>query len=411
VSPAVATAVRRHSLVWLVAANLVGLLLAALLLWPELNDRLAPLTYGRWVPLHLDWQLYGWCALPLVGVLLKYYLPEDARGDFAARLALWSWSLALMVGGASWLGGHASGKLFLDWAGGARFAWSLALLILWLVLFTQTRRRGMNPWWVTALLGVLLVVPFLMYWAAGAGIYPSVNPGSGGATGASLLGSTLGVMVIVGLLPLLLRLGPGAGPRAGRIFVLGLVLTFSYFAGIDHGNASHHRPDQILGLVILLLWVPLAWVYVRSFSWTPDSRRWLGAAFVWWLLLAITGLLTFLPGISERLKFTNALVAHSHLAMAGLVTCLHVAILLNLGPVRPPRVGTFWGWQLGCAVHVAALSWLGWREGADPAVLYLRGGLADWCYGLRLAAGLVMFTASFLWLCDMGRKPDDPQKT
>lgn len=87
-NPRVATAVRRHSLGWLVAANLVGLLLAVFLLWPGLNDLLAPLTYGRWVPLHLDWQLYGWCSLPLVGVLFHYYLPEDDRAAITARLGL-----------------------------------------------------------------------------------------------------------------------------------------------------------------------------------------------------------------------------------------------------------------------------------------------------------------------------------
>lgn len=86
----------------------------------------------------------------------------------------------------------------------------------------------------------------------------------------------------------------------------------------------------------------------------------------------ITGLLTFLPGISERPKFTNALVAHTHLAITGLVTCLPVAILLIFGPGRAPRRWTFWVWLLGCAGQVAVLPWLGWREGADPAVLWAR---------------------------------------
>lgn len=116
-NPRAVTAVRRHSLGWLVAANLAGLWLAVLLLWPGLNDLLAPLTYGRWVPLHLDWQLYGWCALPLVGLLFHYYLPEDDRAAFAARLSLAIWSLALLAGGLSWLAGGVGGKLFLDWAG------------------------------------------------------------------------------------------------------------------------------------------------------------------------------------------------------------------------------------------------------------------------------------------------------
>ena len=36
------------------------------------------------------------------------------------------------------------------------------------------------------------------------------------------------------------------------------------------------------------------------------------------VICAATGFVIFLPGWSERLKFTNALVAHAHLAMAGL---------------------------------------------------------------------------------------------
>ncbi len=145
------------------------------------------------------------------------------------------------------------------------------------------------------------------------------------------------------------------------------------------------------------------------------------AAFVWWLSLVVTGFLTFLPGWSERLKFTNALVAHSHLAMAGLVTSLHVAILLNLDfgagklagvaakaesaslPVRRREEFTlsdwsFWLWQTSCALYVTALLWLGWNEGGDPSLLYVRGGLADWCYGLRFAAGGAMFVVSLNWL-------------
>ena len=41
-----------------------------LLVHPQLGDALGEYTYGRWAALHLNWQLYGWCSLPLVGVLL-----------------------------------------------------------------------------------------------------------------------------------------------------------------------------------------------------------------------------------------------------------------------------------------------------------------------------------------------------
>ena len=39
-----------HGVAWLLIANLVGLLLATLLLFPGLNHWLGELTYGRWMP-------------------------------------------------------------------------------------------------------------------------------------------------------------------------------------------------------------------------------------------------------------------------------------------------------------------------------------------------------------------------
>lgn len=53
----------------------------------------------------------------------------------------------------------------------------------------------------------------------------------------------------------------------------------------------------------------------------------------------MSGWLTFLPGIPERLKFTNGLVAHAHLAMAGVVTSVNGMILNQLDPARPLRRG------------------------------------------------------------------------
>src|SRR5947208_373392 len=53
-----------HSLLWLVLANCVGVLLAAMLLFPGINALLGEWTYGRWMAVHMNLQLYGWCSLP-----------------------------------------------------------------------------------------------------------------------------------------------------------------------------------------------------------------------------------------------------------------------------------------------------------------------------------------------------------
>ncbi len=408
-------------------ANAVGVWLAAELVWPALGDALAPLSYGRWMPLHMNWQLYGWCALPLVGVLLAWCV--DGRHPQVVgqvRVVLGAWSLALVLGGVAWLGGVTSGKLFLDWHGWARAVLPLAMIVLWTVCAAHAWwRRDVDSGRVKGLRGVilagLLFVPGLLYWSAGREVYPSVNPDSGGATGTSLLGSTLGIVTVFGLLPVMLRLPvchllsdklPGENGQElkpichlisdKRVWSAGwfwgaLAGSWVVFAGIDHGHASHHGWAQVGGLGLLIGWVPLAWGYFRRFEWEAPARPWLYGAFVWWLLLVVTGWLSFLPGVSERLKFTNGLVAHAHLAMAGLVTSVNFVILRQLAPRREPR-GNFALWQGACVVHVAALLALGWWE-RDYAGDLFRG--ETWTlvlYAVRLAAGAVMLAASVRWL-------------
>lgn len=409
----VAQSIRQHSLFWLVAANSVGVLLALDLLWPELGDHLAPLTYGRWIPLHLNWQLYGWCSLPLVGVLLHWIGLEPNMSAFRLnRLAIWAWTLALGAGGISWLAGVTSGKIFLDWHGWARPLLPAAMTLLWLTLAWQfwSQRRTLNPG-QHALQGFLLLalfcVPPAIFWASGRTVYPSVNPDSGGPTGASLLASSLGIIAVYGLLPTMLRQPiRSTTPITRRVFWFGLALSSGVCLIVNHGHASHHSSGQILSLSLLLGWLPLTWFYFRSFVWSSAAQRWLAAAFAWWVVLVISGFLFFLPGISERLKFTDALVAHAHLALAGLVTCFNLAVLNLLNPGRPITRG-FGFWQFALALHIAALACLGWAESADPGALFLSSGWTQAFYGLRLAAGLIMWALSAVWFLNRPQQPVD----
>lgn len=390
--------VARHALGWLVAGNAIGVLLAGLLLWPDLNGPLTPLTYGRWLPLHLDWQLYGWCALPLTGVLLAWCLDlRHPRVVWHTKSALGMWSLALLLGGGSWLGGVTSGKMFLEWYGWARPLLPLAMLLLWVVLAAHVwwRRKTLSRGALIArVLGLLalVIVPGALYWATGRAVYPSVNPDSGGATGSRLLASTLGIVAIYGFIAEVL----GVSHHRGRGWYWGyFVFSVAVCVGIENGNASHHELAQFVGLATLLGWLPLAWVYFRGAGGAPAARRWWGAAFAWWVALVAMGLWTFLPGVLERLKFTNGMVAHAHLAMAGLVTSANLAVLVELRAVKAVR--GFWFWQLANIVQVAVLLVLGWMEEGRLAELFLSAPWTQAVYSLRLAAGVVMLLLSVLW--------------
>jgi len=141
-NPAVALALR-HALGWLVAGNMVGLWLAALQLRPSLAA--GEWTYGRWVPVHLNLQLFGWTSLPLVAWLCACYEVDRSKAARWVPAAVWAWTAALAAGALSWLNGRTSGKIFLDWRDGSLWGMGAAMVGLWLVL-AAARHESPGGW-------------------------------------------------------------------------------------------------------------------------------------------------------------------------------------------------------------------------------------------------------------------------
>jgi cytochrome c oxidase cbb3-type subunit 1 len=404
----------QHSLAWLAFGNVVGLLLAALLLFPPLGQGLTPLTYGRWVPVHYNSLLYGWTSLPLVGLLFRWYLSPTTRSG-AASAALECWSGTLLIGCVSWLFGVTSGKHFMEWAGWPRLLLAATLLLLWLALAVgwierlRGRRVASSPGAGGAaaaaqgiFLLILLAVPLVLYGAASNQVYPPINPDSGGATGGSLLISSLLVVTIIWFSPW------AAGRRrlgcrgAAGITLLIQAAHYAWFFLLDHGDHSHHEPIQIISLGSLLIWVPLLAWHLRQFDWPPAARRWLRALWGWGAVLVVTGLAMFVPPNLDAWKFTNVLVAHSHAAMAGMLSSFCALALISL----PGDAGSdaIWGgrrlflaWQLGCALHVLALVGVGLAEAHDGHLVFQPDQAVRFYYFVRLAAGVVMCWVSLRW--------------
>lgn len=409
--------VARHALGWLVGANGVGLLLATLLLAPRLGDVLAPLSYGRWATVHLDLELYGWGALPLVGLLFRLFLGPRERG--LGRLALGLWSLALVAGTASWLLGGSGGKPFLDWRGPANLAFvaaqlSLAAVLgvgLWRTRPGRTRdggpgSGGSRPWFARAALWlVLLTVPAWLALGESDATYPPVNPASGGPTGVSLLGSTLGVIWIFVAAPAFLGLERRrSSPRSAWIVAL-LALHTMVFLGLDHGERTHRDTLEQLALASLLVWAVFLPRLYAAHHWPQPTRRWRIAFLAWGGLLLASALATFQPGVLDRLKFTDGLVAHAHLAMAGMMSAFGMLLLVASAPDGVAEGLTagrpFLLWQAGCLLQILVLAAAGWIEGGDSGAGWsaLTGELTpiSVLYSLRWLGGASMLIASLLW--------------
>jgi cytochrome c oxidase cbb3-type subunit 1 len=258
-----------HALFWLVFANAVGVLIATLLLFPALNRLLGEWTYGRWIMVHMNLELYGWASLPLAGFLFKVYGAD--RGPLAqwCRPVMWVWSAALALGAYSWLSGHSSGKLFLDWSGYSRVLFPLAMIALFLVLAVSFVREWNSAAIVTMAarsarvfgLVFLLAIPVAIYMAASPDFYPAINPDTGGPTGASQLESSLIVVAILLMLPFGLTRRKRENVRMIPIAWAIMIAEFVLCIALGRGDISHHRPAQFLSLGCLLLWIPLTPAY------------------------------------------------------------------------------------------------------------------------------------------------------
>jgi cytochrome c oxidase cbb3-type subunit 1 len=405
-----------HALAWLVFGNALGVMIAILLLAPGLNAWLGEWTYGRWMMVHMNTALYGWCSMPMLAFLFRVYGAE--RGQVAAwcRPVLWIWSSALVIGSISWVQGHSSGKLFLDWQGYAGVFFPLAMLALWIVLavaFVRSKRvggstRGARITKAAGLL-VLLAVPFAIYIASSPGIYPAINPDTGGPTGESQLESSLGIVLILLMLPFgISRRIAGRGRIIAASWVL-LAAEGALCATLSRADISHHSPAQWIALGSIVVWLPIMPAYYRAFAWKPETRRWRTSMLWWWGGLVISGWALFLPGVLDRAKFTDALVGHSLAAVAGFLSALLIFMMVELLGERDAwilnRAWSFHLWNWGVLAYVAVMSVAGWMEARDPAFTIVPGPARDTLYVIRLITGLMMLAASIEWLAAAFRLP------
>lgn len=408
-----------HSLFWLVVANAAGVLIAILLLLPGLNRQLGEWTYGRWVMVHMNLELYGWTSLPLAGFLFRVYGADRGPAANWCRPVLWVWSASLGVGVLSWLSGYSSGKLFLDWSGYARVLFPCALLTLWLLLALSpitnwSHSENAKPIAQAAKIAglvILLAVPFVIYIASGRGTYPPVNPASGGPTGASQLESSLAIVAVLLMLPFGLAPRKPGKPRTIAIAWIVLAAESALCAALGRADASHHQPAQFLSLGSLLAWLPLIPAYYAAFAWHANTRRWRLAFQWWWAALLVSGWIFFLPGVLDHFKFTDGLVGHSFVAMAGFTSSLIIFVIVQLlggdGWIFN-RMRSFLLWNVSVIAYVVLMTVAGWREGFDPAFTIVPGILRNVLYTLRLITGLSMLLASLDWFVDateLLRKP------
>lgn len=394
-----------HALGWLVLGNAIGLFLSILLLFPDLNP--GSLTYGRWTPVHLNAQLYGWTALPLIAWLFSIYEVHRSKAEPWAVATVWTWSCALAIGSISWLSGASSGKIFLDWRNGSLWVFVAAMIILWFVLgiaWTERKQHWNHSkkWFSGIGIACLALVPMAMVFAASPSVYPPVDQTTGGPTGSSLLGSTLMVIAIMLFLPHVSFLPAESSQSKPTWVFFGTCVVVFIITELMGG--THFDVWQIGAMLCLVPWVwiiPKDW---KRFTWPAETLGWRIAAISWWSVLVISGVAMFFPGVLDHLKFTQALVAHSHLAMAGFTTSFCALLTVSITKRKIGGKFTIPLWNSAALGMILVLGWMGWREGDSYSWMISNPAWRQVGFVVRTVCGAVMLATSAVWWIQWTRK-------
>ncbi|HBI84558.1 MAG TPA: cytochrome C oxidase Cbb3, partial [Alcaligenaceae bacterium] len=123
------TVVRQFAImtvVWGIVGMLVGVVIAAQLLWPQLNFDIPWLTYGRLRPLHTNAVIFAFGGSALFAA--SYYVVQrtcQARlfAGWLAAFTFWGWQLIIVGAAVSLPLGFTSGKEY------AELEWPIDILI------------------------------------------------------------------------------------------------------------------------------------------------------------------------------------------------------------------------------------------------------------------------------------------
>src|SRR3972149_467520 len=114
------------TVVWGIVGMLVGVLIAAQLIWPQLNFEVPWLSYGRLRPLHTNAVIFafGGCAL----FATSYYVVQRTChtrifSDGLAAFTFWGWQLVILAAAVSLPLGITTSKEY------AELEWPIDILI------------------------------------------------------------------------------------------------------------------------------------------------------------------------------------------------------------------------------------------------------------------------------------------
>ncbi len=394
------TAVRQFTImavVWGVVGMLVGVIIAAQLVWPELNLGLPWTSFGRLRPLHTNAVIFAFGGCTLFATAYFVVQRTSQTSLFMPKLAsftFWGWQLVIVAAAISLPLGYTQGKEY------AELEWPIDVLIavVWvsfaIVFFGTIAKRKIKHIFVAnwffgafiiavALLHIVnsavMPVSFMKSYSAYAGVQDAMVQWWYGH-------NAVGFFLTAGFLGIMYYFVPKQAERPIYSYSLSIVhfwaLIFTYMWAGPHHLHYTALPDwtQSLGMVFSLVLLAPSWggmingVMTLSGAWhklrTDPILRFMIVSLSFYGMSTFEGPMMSIKTVNALSHYTDWTIGHVHIGTLGWNGMMTFGILYWLLPrifntkLYSAKLANthFWIGTLGILFYAVPLYWAGWTQ-------------------------------------------------
>ena len=439
------------TVVWGIVGMLVGVIIAAQLLWPELGSGIAWLSYGRLRPLHTNAVIFAFGGSALIGT--SYYVVQRTCqvrlfcGSLAA-FTFWGWTAVLVLAAITLPLGYTSGKEY------AELEWPIDVLIalVWIsyaVVFFGTIAKRKTPhiyvanWFYGAFILTIALLhivnsaemPISLWSMKSYSVYAGVQD----AMVQWWYGhNAVGFFLTAGFLGMMYYFVPKQAGRPIYSYRLSIVhfwaLIFTYMWAGPHHLHYTALPDwtQSIGMLFSLILLAPSWggmingMMTLSGAWhklrDDPILKFLIVSLSFYGMATFEGPMMSIKTINSLSHYTDWTVGHVHAGALGWVAFITIGSMYYLIPRMFGRTqmwsmrlvtAHFWIATLGVVLYIAAM-WIAgvmqglmWRATNPDGTLtyaFVESVKATYpFYAIRLAGGVLFLAGMLLMAWNVAR--------
>ncbi|MGI6407121.1 MAG: cytochrome-c oxidase, cbb3-type subunit I [Gammaproteobacteria bacterium] len=449
------------TVVWGIVGMLVGVLIAAQLVWPQLNLDIPWLTYGRLRPLHTNAVIFAFGGSALFATCYYSVQRTCQTTLFAPKLAaftFWGWQLVILCAALSLPLGYTTSKEY------AELEWPIDILIaiVWVsfgivffgtLVIRKVKHIYVGNWFYGGFIltvAMLHIVNSMEMPVLSGGLIKSYSAYAG-ATDAMVQWwyghNAVGFFLTAGFLGMMYYFVPKQAERPIYSYRLSIVHFWALIAVYIWAGPHHLHytalPDwaQSLGMIMSLILLAPSWggmingMMTLSGAWhklrSDPILRFLVVSLAFYGMSTFEGPMMSIKTVNALSHYTDWTVGHVHAGALGWVAMVSIGSLYHLIPRLFGReqmysvnlINThFWMSTIGTVLYIASL-WVNgiaqglmWRAVNDDGTLTYTFqeaiNLSHPGFVVRLIGGSIFFAGMLLMAFNVWKtiRSADPAK-